>query len=289
LRPFEYVSVSNAEEAVNALAAAAPNGKPVAGCTDLLVEIKHEASAAETLVDVSQLEELRGIELTDEGLRIGASVTHTEIMDSDLVAELAPALQDAAHTIGAVQTRTLGTLAGNLVTCVPSMDSGPTLMALEATVNILGSNGARSSSLEDLFVFVRKTSLEPDEIITDIVVPKKNLGKPTVFHKFGLRKGQALALVNAAGSLHVKDGKMTDVRISLGAVAPVVIRCLKAEAHLEGKSADDAQAINEAAEIALSETAPIDDFRASKAYRNELIKVLTKRCVEQSIAIANGQ
>jgi CO/xanthine dehydrogenase FAD-binding subunit len=289
LRPFEFISVSNAEEAVKALVAAAPNGKPVAGCTDLLVEIKHEASSAETLVDISQLDELRGISLVDEGLRIGASVTHTEIMDSELVAEHAPALQDAAHTVGAVQTRTLGTLAGNLVTCVPSMDSGPTLMALEAYVNILGSKGARQSSLQDLFVFVRKTSLEPDEIITDIIVPKKNLGKPTVFHKFGLRKGQALALVNAAGSLNVVDGKMADVRISLGAVAPVVIRCLKAEAHLEGKSADDSAAITEAAGIALSETSPIDDFRASKAYRNELIKVLTKRCVEQSIAIANGK
>lgn len=289
MRPFEFISVSNAEEAVKALAAAAPNGKPVAGCTDLLVEIKHEASTAETLVDVSQLEELRGISLVDEGLRIGASVTHTEIMDSELVAKHAPALQDAAHTVGAVQTRTLGTLAGNIVTCVPSMDSGPTLMALEAYVNILGPKGARQSSLQDLFVFVRKTTLQPDEIITDIIVPKKNLKKPTVFHKFGLRKGQALALVNAAGSLNVVDGKMVDVRISLGAVAPVVIRCVKAEAHLEGKSADDTQAILEGAEIALSETSPIDDFRASKAYRNELVKVLTKRCVEQSIAIAKGK
>ena len=160
MRPFEFISVSNAEEAVKALAAAAPNGKPVAGCTDLLVEIKHEASSAETLVDISQLDELRGISLVDEGLRIGASVTHTEIMDSELVAEHAPALQDAAHTVGPVQTRTLGTLAGNLVTCVPSMDSGPTLMALEAYVNILGSKGARQSSLQDLFVFVRKTSLD---------------------------------------------------------------------------------------------------------------------------------
>src|SRR5262245_48172120 len=146
-------------------------------------------------------------------------------MRSPIIRDMFLALVDAAHTIGAVQTRNLGTLGGNLVTAVPSMDSGPTLVALDALVTIVGTSGRRRMLLADFFVGPRKTVLKPDELLAEILIPKENLGKPTHFLKFGLRKGQALALVNVAGSFWVDWDKNTFVapRIALGAVAPKVI------------------------------------------------------------------
>jgi carbon-monoxide dehydrogenase medium subunit len=288
LKPFDFIQPATIDAAILALAEYSPNVRILNGGTDYLVELKHVAQSPGVVIDVSRLQGLKGIEIVDAGLRIGAGVTHTEIMADPLIKEHVPAMIDAAHTVGAVQTRNLGTLGGNLVTCVPSMDSGPTLLALDADVTILGAKGTRQSSLTDFFVAPRKTSLEPDELLLEIIIPKENLGKPTSFIKFGLRKGQALALVNAASALWVEGNKFKDVRIALGAVAPVVIRASKAEALLEGQSVSEGL-IQEAAKIAVGEAKPIDDFRASKEYRNDLIEVGTRRTLQAALGASNIQ
>jgi carbon-monoxide dehydrogenase medium subunit len=201
-------------------------------------------------------------------------------MRSALVREHCPVLIEAAHSIGAVQTRNLGTLGGNLMTCVPSMDSGPALVALEAEVGIRGPAGARRMPITELFVGPRRTCLTPGQLLTEIVIPQASLGKPSAFLKFGLRKGQALALVNAAASLRVdrERGSFIAPRIALGAVAPTVIRAPKAEAFLAGL-AITAEAMQEAGRIAASEAKPISDFRASADYRRDLVAVLVKRAL----------
>jgi carbon-monoxide dehydrogenase medium subunit len=286
LKPFDFIQPTTIDAAILALAEHNPNVRILNGGTDYLVELKHVAQSPGVVVDVSRLQDLRGIEVIDAGLRIGAGTTHTEIMADPLVKEYVPAMIDAAHTVGAVQTRNLGTLGGNLVTCVPSMDSGPTLLALDAKVIILGSKGTRQSSLTDFFIGPRRTSLEPDELLLEIIIPKENLGKPASFIKFGLRKGQALALVNAASALWVEGNKFKDVRIALGAVAPVVIRATKAEALLEGQVISE-DLVQEAAKIAVGEAKPIDDFRASKEYRNDLIEVGTRRTLQAALTASN--
>jgi carbon-monoxide dehydrogenase medium subunit len=286
LKPFDFIQPTTIDAAILALAEHNPNVRILNGGTDYLVELKHVAQSPGVVVDVSRLQDLRGIEIIDAGLRIGAGTTHTEIMADPLVKEYVPAMIDAAHTVGAVQTRNLGTLGGNLVTCVPSMDSGPTLLALDAKVIILGSKGTRQSSLTDFFIGPRRTSLEPDELLLEIIIPKENLGKAASFIKFGLRKGQALALVNAASALWVEDNKFKDVRIALGAVAPVVMRATKAEALLEGQVISE-DLVQEAAKIAVGEAKPIDDFRASKEYRNDLIEVGTRRTLQAAITASN--
>ena len=285
MKPFDFVKPDDQEAVIAALAAHSPNVRILAGGTDYLVELKHVSQSPGTVVDVSQIAELKGIEETEDGLRIGAGVTHSAIMADPLIEKHVPAMIHAAHTIGAVQTRNLGTLGGNLVTCVPSMDSGPTLVALDAEVTVAGPDGSRRMPLTEFFVGPRKTILAPHELLIDIIIPKRNLGKPTNFYKFGLRKGQALALVNAASSLWVEDGKFKDVRISLGAVSPVVVRAPKAEAVLEGKPVSD-DLISEAGKIAITECNPIDDFRASLDYRKDLIDVLTRRTLQAAVEIA---
>jgi carbon-monoxide dehydrogenase medium subunit len=259
----------------------------LAGGTDLIVDLKHKPGNVQLLVDVTAIPELRGIEETDEGLRIGSMARYGEIMTNPLCLELTPEIVAASHTVGAVQTRNLGTIGGNLVTCVPSADSAPALLVLDAEVTVAGTDGNRRMPLQDFFIGPRKTCLKPHELLVDIRIPKANLGKPSLFLKFGLRKGQALALVNVAAALWLDDKKqIAEPRIAIGAVAPTPIRAQKAEAHLVGKKPTD-ELLQEAAEIAVTECKPIDDFRASANYRRQLVRTGTYRCLKHSVEIAS--
>ena len=292
MRTFEFFAVKDSRDAVAVLAKHSVSSKVsvIAGGTDLLAELKFSPQSPNVVVDISRAEDLKSITLTDDGLSIGAVVTHSQIMQSPIIREMFPALVNAAHVIGAVQTRNLGTLGGNLVTAVPSMDGGPTLMALEAIVSIAGPNGRRQVPLNEFFVGPRKTVLKTDELLAEIIIPRRNLGKPAHFLKFGLRKGQALALVNTAASFWVDWEKHTFVapRIALGAVAPKVIRALQAEAYLEGREITP-EAMAEAGRIAVGDAKPISDFRASAGYRRNLVAVLTKLALEGAYALAQAK
>jgi carbon-monoxide dehydrogenase medium subunit len=287
MRPFEYAAPATAQEAIALLAEHGDRAKVLGGGTDLIVDLKHKPGNVSLLVDVSSIPEFLGIEETDEGLRIGSMAKYGEIMAHPLCLEYTPEIVAASHTVGAVQTRNLGTIGGNLVTCVPSADSAPSLLVLDAEVTVAGSGGNRRMPLQEFFVGPRKTCLQPHELLMDIRIPKANLGKPSHFLKFGLRKGQALALVNAAAALWLDDKKqIAEPRIAIGAVAPTPIRAPKAEAHLAGKKPTD-ELLSEAAEIAVSECKPIDDFRASANYRRQLVRTLTFRCLKRSVEIAS--
>lgn len=287
MRPFEYAAPTTAQEAIALLAEHGDRARVLGGGTDLIVDLKHKPGNISILVDVSSIPEFCGIEETAEGLRIGSMARYGEIMENPLCLEYTPEIVAASHTVGAVQTRNLGTIGGNLVTCVPSADSAPSLLVLDAEVTVVGTDGNRRMPLQDFFVGPRKTCLQPHELLVDIRIPKANLGKPSHFLKFGLRKGQALALVNAAAALWLDDKQqISEPRISLGAVAPTPIRTPKAEAHLAGKKPTD-ELLAEAAEIAVSECKPIDDFRASANYRRQLVRTMTFRCLKRSVEIAS--
>ena len=288
MKAFGYVMAKDVGHAVALLGEHGAKAKILAGGTDLLVELKHALHDPEIIVDISRLRELKNIAVADDGLHIGAGVTNADIMSSPIIRTMFPAMVAAAHSIGAMQTRNLGTLGGNLVTCVPSMDSGPTLIALEASVTVAGAAGQRRMPLADLFVGPRKTSLKPGELLVDIVIPKENLNKPTAFEKFGLRKGQALALVNVGASFWAEKDKFVAPRIALGAVAPTVIRTPKAEAYLDGRKIS-AEAMTEAGRIAATEAKPISDFRASADYRRDLVVVLVKRALANAQALATAK
>ena len=282
MRAFEFFAAKDASDAVALLAKHGPKVKVLAGGTDLLADLKFSAAshAPQVVVDISRADDLRGIQMTDQGLRIGALVTHTEIMRSPIIREQLPALVDAAHTIGAIQTRNLGTLGGNLVTAVPSMDSGPTLVALDAIVTVAGPDGRRQMPLADFFVGPRKTVLTSSDLLVEIIIPKENVGKPTHFLKFGLRKGQALALVNVAASFWVGENNTFKApRVALGAVAPKVMHAPSAESFLEGKAITP-EHMAEAGKLAVNDAKPINDFRASAGYRRDLVAVLTRRALE---------
>ena len=290
MKAFELIAAKDSRHAVALLAEHGPGARLLAGGTDLLVDLKSASDVPRVVVDISRAEDMRGISLTGQGLSIGALVTHTEILRSPLIREMFPALADAARSIGAVQTRNLGTLGGNLATAVPSMDSGPALIALDAVVTLAGPAGTRQLTLAEFFVGPRRTALAQDELLTEVLVPGCNLGKPAHFLKFGLRKGQALAIVNVAASLWIDPERevFKAPRVALGAVAPTVMRACAAEAYLEGR-AGGAEAMAEAGRIAVADAKPISDFRASAAYRRDLIAVLTRRALEGACALARSR
>jgi carbon-monoxide dehydrogenase medium subunit len=287
MRAFELYTATDSRHAVALLAEHGPSVKVLAGGSDLLVDLKLAPDGPKVVVDISRAADLKHIAITDQGLSIGALATHSEIMRSPLIRDLFPALADAARTIGAVQTRSLGTIGGNLVTGVPSMDSGPALFALEALVTVVGAAGRRQLPLAEFFSGPRKTVLKFGELLAEIVIPKRNLGKPTDFQKFGLRKGQALALVNVAASLWVDWDKHAFVApcIALGAVAPTVMRAPEAEAFLDARAITP-EAMAEAGRIAAAEAKPISDFRAPAQYRRDLVAVLTRRALANAYARA---
>lgn len=287
MRAFDLVSATNAQHAAALLAEHGSAARLLAGGTDLLVELKEAAAVPKVVIDLSRVRDLKRIALTGAGLRIGALATHADIMASPLVREHAPVLADAAHSIGAVQTRNLGTLGGNLVTGVPSMDGGPALYALDAELTLLSVSGRRQLPISEFFLGPRRTVLRADELLAEILIPRASLGKPACFLKFGLRKGQALALVNVAVSAWFEGDAhaFSAARIALGAVAPTVVRATKAESFLEHRAVTT-EAMAEAGRISAEEARPIDDFRASAWYRRDLVAVLTRRALASAHAAA---
>ena len=143
MKPFAYVAAHSIPEAVALLSENSPNALPIAGGTYLLVRLKQNLATPKTLVDIAGIPELQGIALNEKGLRIGAMTTHTEIVASPLVRQYAPAVAASSASVGAIQTRNLGTIGGNLVACVPSNDSAPSLLVLDALVTVAGKDGQR--------------------------------------------------------------------------------------------------------------------------------------------------
>jgi carbon-monoxide dehydrogenase medium subunit len=285
VKHFEYVVAESIPEAVSLLAQYAPDGQLIAGGTDLVVRLKQNLIHPKVLVDIAGIPALKGIELQNQGLRIGALTTHSEIAASSLVWQYAPALATASASVGAIQTRNLGTIGGNLVSCVPSSDTAPPLLVLGAQVLLHGKEGQRRISIEEFFVAPRCSAARNDEILVEILIPSLNLGKPSSFEKFGRRKALTLAIVNAATCLDFDQAKTTFIaaRIALGAVAPTPMRAYKAETFLAGKPIHET-ILMEASRIAAEETKPIDDFRASAQYRRILSAVLTRRALEGALA-----
>jgi CO/xanthine dehydrogenase FAD-binding subunit len=289
LKHFEYAAPGSLQEAIALLSESGPDALPIAGGTYLLERMKQHLLHPKLLVDVAKLPELHGIDLLAQGLRIGAMVTHTEITSSPLIRKHALIIAQASSTVGGIQIQNLGTIGGNLISCVPSNDSPPPLLALDAMVTVQGKKGKRQMQLEEIFSSPHRSTLDPDEILLDILIPKESLDRPAGFLKFGRRKALTLALVNAAACVEVEpeENRILYARLALGAVAPTPIRARETESFLKGKPISE-DALIEASRIAAEEARPIDDFRASANYRRELIKTLTRRVLNDALAANNG-
>jgi len=281
LPKFEYHAPTSLGEALDHLSKHADKAKVLAGGTDLLVSMKKREILPEHLINLKGIQELKHIHYDKKrGLEIGGLVTLREIERSAIVRERYSALWDAANVMAAPQIRSLATIGGNLCSAVPSADTAPPLVALGASVTLTGKNGQRTLLVEDFFSGPEMTALSPDEILSHVSIPNPPKNSGGAYLKLMRRNAMDLALVGVAASLTL-DGKKRickEARIALGAVAPTPMRALGAEKLFLNKEPDENLAM-EAGKIAAEEARPISDIRASKGYRTEMVRVLTKRAV----------
>jgi len=256
-----------------------------AGGTDLIPKLKRRSIIPpKAIVDLKGITGLDYIDYDDRhGLRIGALATIRSIETSTVVREKYPLLSRSSASIASIQVRNRGTMAGNICNAVPSADSAPPLLSLDARLLCVSKKGQRVINIDEFFTGPNKCSLEPDEILREIQIPAPYEYSRGVFIKLSPRSRMDLAVVNVAVLCVKEKGKFKDIRISLGAVAPTPIRAQKAEKSLEGAKADD-KAILNAAKIASAESSPIDDHRASAEYRRMMVEVLVRRAIHEAVA-----
>lgn len=237
------------------------------------------------LIDLSSIS-LNTIHRNGDTIRIGACATFKTIEDCDLLRlPQYRALSEAAHSVGNIAIRNVGTVGGNICSAVPSADIPPPLIVLGAIAHIQGSLGTREISLEKFFVGSKRTILGRGDILTELEIPILPSRTASAFAKVGRVAGD-IALVNVATRLTVDEGDTCrNVRIALGAVAPIPVRAFQAEQQLEGR-AYDAGVLQKTAEVASNDAEPISDIRASAEYRLELVKTLVRRALENAHALA---
>lgn len=268
--------------ALEALAGAAGREiTPLAGGTNLIVDIRARREWPERVVGLGRLDELCGIEAGADRITIGARTTVSDLLASAEIAAAAPSLIDSCRLFAGQMVRNTATVAGNIACGSPAADLVPPLMSLDADVTLVSKDGERVVPLDGYFLGYKEDARRPDELITRISWPRLPAAAANSFYKLARRKGDAITVTGVAVTIAAEAGKCSMARIALGAVAPVVMRAKTAEAMLEGQ-APTAELIAEAAAEAARACRPIDDIRASADYRRHTVEALTRRLVAQA-------
>ncbi|HYZ99061.1 MAG TPA: FAD binding domain-containing protein [Acidimicrobiales bacterium] len=255
-------------------------GRPIAGGTDLILELARGARpGVEELVDLTRIPGLDVIVDVGEAIELGPLVTHNQVVGSPLLVEHALPLAQACLEVGSPPLRNRATVAGNVVTASPANDTISALLALGATVVLHSARGVRSLPVDEFIVGLRATVLEPGELLTAIRVPKVTPPDRAVFVKLGNRSAQAISVVHAAVALTLDGDRVQAARIALGSVAPVVVRIDEAEAALVGRPLAETS-IAAAAQVAADAVQPIDDVRATARYRSQVTAVVVRRALD---------
>jgi len=266
------------------------NSVAMAGGTDLLVEMKKGLRRHSEVISLNRIAELKII--TEDGMfvYVGACAKHNEILASPIVNKFIPVLAAAVSKIGTEQVRNTGTIGGNICTAASCSDTAPVLLALDASVEILNSTGMRSLPLSEFFIFNKKTVLKAGDLISRIVVRKPDSGTGAVYEKFGLREAGSISVVSVAVSVRIKQARIEETCIVIGAVAPTPRISKTATEVIRGKKVDDLlnneSLLEEAGKAAVMDSVPIDDIRGGAQYRRNVLNVLTKRAILGAVKAA---
>ena len=269
------------EEALQALANQ-PGAQVLAGGTDFMVGMNYGHRQPSEVVSLRAVDELRGWHRDGKSLVLGASLTYSEMLEPEL-ANLAPALAQAARTVGSPQIRNTGTIGGNIATASPAGDLLPVLVALDALIIVDSINGRRSVPISELIIGVKQTVLAANELIVSVTIPLA--AGPQEFLKIGKRKAMVIAVANL---VLVADLQARRVACALGAVGPTILRCLEAEAMLvdqidwDNAYIENSQVYETFSDLCAKASLPIDDHRSTAAYRRHAISVLAQRALKRA-------
>jgi xanthine dehydrogenase iron-sulfur cluster and FAD-binding subunit A len=280
VRVRRHVAPTSLDGALELLAAHGPAARAIAGGTDLILELERRVrEGIEVLVDLTRIPGLDSVEDRGDVLRLGPLVTHNDAIASSLVVAHALPLAQACLEVGSPALRNRATVVGNLVTASPANDTISALWALGARVRIRSLDGEREVSVRDLYPGLRRTVLEPGELIVGIDVPKLAASERGVFVKLGQRRAQAISVVHVAAVVDLDEGGVVRrASLALGSVAATIVSATAAEERLVGARLDDAT-IDDAARLAADSVTPIDDVRATAIYRSEEIAVMVRRAL----------
>ncbi len=277
-----YSAPGNLEEALQLLQEDPPY-LILAGGTDLMVQYYDAREKMGRVLDISRLEELKGVEIGQEKVFLGSLTTHEQIYRNRELQKLTPLLSRAAGTVGATQIRNQGTLGGNLANASPAADLAPPLIALEAKVMLVGPRGERSFNLDEFFSGPGETRKNPEEIIKGVEFPSPRGDFRGVFLKVGQRRAMAIAVASLAIGLTCKNGTCEEIRLACGSVAPVPLRARKTEEILRGKKLEELP-VEEAAGQLEKEANPIDDIRGTAEYRSRVLGNLLRKGLQEILS-----
>lgn len=288
-RPFDYLRPRTVGEAIAMKAEHADRACYWAGGTDLMLQWRTGEVDVDYCIDLTWLPELDGIETGDREVRIGAMASLDALDQAAHMNRLMDVLGYTARLMCTKQTRTIGTVGGNMCNASPGADLSPLFVALDARAVIQGSGGRREVPMEKFFTGVNRTALRGEELLRQIVVPVPGDRREASYKRVA-RTVVDIALVSAAVSVTVAGGIVSDARIALGSVAPVPIRAPEAEHLLIGceLAAVDADTLAQAGSCAAGVAEPISDVRAGAAYRRNMCAVLTRRALADALNRLQG-
>jgi len=278
---IEYLNPKDLEEVFRAIKETKGQAKFIAGCTNVIPNMRAGAISPELLIDLSGLEDLAHVREENGSIAIGALTTISEVAASGLICNQSPILSSAASSLGNPLTRNRATIGGNLADASPAADMAPPLLAMEASVHTERAGGkGREISLDKFFLGPHKTVLEDDEIIIQITFSKPKDPAKGSYIKLGLRDSMAISVASVAVMLEMEGMVCRKARVALGSVAPTPIRAYHTEQRLE-QGEIDGNTVEECSAIVQKEIFPISDIRATDKYRNSITSVLLKRAIRQ--------
>jgi CO/xanthine dehydrogenase FAD-binding subunit len=247
--------------------------KPFAGGTDLMVLLEAGKLPHRNYVNIWGLKELRGIEVTNTHITLGALTTYTDVQSHPVLQSEFPMLCRAASETGGLAIQNRGTLGGNIVNASPAADSPPALLAYDAEIELVSTDGSRWLPYNGFHTGYKQMLIDPGELLARIRMPRNTRGATHYYRKVGTRKAQAISKVCLAALAKLERDQISDVRMALGSVAPIVVRCVQTEDKLRGRK-PDAEAIKSACATLSQEISPIDDIRSTADYRLQVAKNL---------------
>ena len=265
-----------------------PNLKIIAGGTDVLIKMHGGHIKEAELLSLRKIKSLATIRKAEDGtIVIGPMATFSQIFNDPIIQETIPILTEAAIAMGGPQIRNIATIGGNVCNGVTSADSASSLFVLNARLKLQSQRGERVVSIHEFYLGPGKVALQPDEILTEIIIPEDYQGFGGHYIKFAMRKAMDIATLAVAVVCKLQDATFEEVRIGLGVAGPTPLRCTDAEAYAKGKTVSY-ETLAEIGRLAVSSAKARTSWRASKDYREHLVEELTQRALKVAIVKAGG-